>query len=187
MTAEGGRPRGTRVRIWDLPVRISHWAIALLFAVQWWTGETGRLGWHRLAGYAVIGLVVFRLLWGLLGSSTARFASFVRGPRAVFAYLAKLRVRGDGRFRIGHNPLGGWSVVLMLALLAVQAGLGLYAIDTDGLESGPLAARVSFETARTLVQHFAGGGGAARDGGRVLPGRAAREPGRADADRRPHR
>ena len=153
--AGSAAPRGARVRIWDLPVRLTHWGVAALFALQWWTGETGRLQWHRWAGYTMIGLLVFRLLWGVLGSSTARFASFVRGPRAVFAYVRKLAGHGDGRFRIGHNPLGGWSVVLMLALLVVEAGLGLFAVDADGVESGPLASHVSFETGRVLAHRHA--------------------------------
>ncbi len=144
-------PREGRVRIWDLPVRVTHWAVALLFAFQWWSGKAGHLLWHRWAGYTMAGFIVFRLLWGVLGSSTARFSSFVRGPVAVVAYVRGLRERGGGRFRVGHNPLGGWSVLVMLGLLVVQVGLGLFAVDTDGLESGPMADRVSFHTGRILA------------------------------------
>ena len=155
VVAGGDRAAAGRVRVWDLPVRITHGAISVLFAVQWWTGETGRLQWHRWSGYAMVASIVFRLLWGVFGSSTARFASFVRGPAAVAAYARKLIARGDGRFRVGHNPIGGWSVLLMIGLLVVQTGLGLFAVDTDGLESGPLADRVSFETGRILAHRHA--------------------------------
>ncbi len=149
MTAVGGG--GARVRIWDLPVRLTHWAVAVLFAFQWWSGKAGQLQWHRYAGYTMAGFIVFRLLWGVLGSSTARFAGFVRGPGAVLAYVRTLRGRGDGRFHVGHNPLGGWSILVMLVLLVVQVGLGLFSVDTDGLESGPMADRISFSAGRTLA------------------------------------
>ena len=153
MSAAAGE--SARVRIWDLPVRVTHGLIAVVFAVQWWTGTAGKLEWHRWSGYTMIALLVFRVLWGVFGSSTARFAGFVRGPVAVLAYARKLLSRGDGRFRVGHNPIGGWSVVLMLVLLIVQVGLGMFSVDTDGLESGPLADRVSFETGRVLAHRHA--------------------------------
>jgi cytochrome b len=133
------------VRIWDLPVRLFHWAIVLLVPALWATQEWDMLDTHILLGEIMLGLVLWRLLWGVLGSSTARFASFVRGPGAVLRYL-----RGGGK-GFGHNPLGGWSVVAMLLLLAVQVGLGLFATDEDALYEGPLAHRVSYETARTIA------------------------------------
>lgn len=155
MTSTEAAAPAPRVRIWDLPVRLTHGLIVALFLFQWWTGETGRLGWHFLAGDTIVGLLAFRLLWGVLGSSTARFSGFVRGPVAVVRYGRKLFARGGGGFRIGHNPLGGWSVVLMLGLLVVQTGLGLFAIDTDGDEGGPLSSRISFDAARTLAHRHA--------------------------------
>ena len=133
------------VRIWDLPVRLFHWAIVLLVPALWATHEWDMLDTHILLGEIMLGLVLWRLLWGVLGSSTARFASFVRGPGAVLNYL-----RSGGK-AFGHNPLGGWSVVAMLLLLAVQVGLGLFAADEDALYEGPLAYRVSYETARTFA------------------------------------
>ena len=105
------------------------------------------MDWHRTSGYLVIGLLLFRLTWGVVGSSTARFAGFVRGPRTAFAYA-----RGQGERVLGHNPMGGWSVVALLALLVGQVGLGLFAVDTDGLESGPLSHWVSFDTGRTAAE-----------------------------------
>ncbi len=136
---------GPSVRIWDLPVRLFHWAIVLLIPALWWTAENDRLDIHILLGEIMLGLILFRLLWGLLGSSTARFSNFVKGPGAVIRYL-----RGGPR-RFGHNPPGGWSVVAMLVALATQVGLGLFAIEEDALYEGPLSHLVSYETARTLA------------------------------------
>ena len=136
------------VAIWDWPVRLVHWAIATLFAVQWWAAETGHFDWHVRFGIVFLGLIVFRLLWGVFGSSTARFVHFVRGPLAVGCYAARLLRREPSEVVIGHNALGGWSVIAMLALLLLQVALGLFAVDTDGLNSGPLAAKVSFEQGR---------------------------------------
>jgi cytochrome b len=135
-----------RVRVWDLPVRLFHWAIVLLVPAMWATHELERMDLHILLGQVMLGLVLFRIIWGLIGSSTARFAGFVRGPRAVWRYL-----RGRGRPAFGHNPLGGWSVVAMLLLLLTQIGLGLFAIDEDALYEGPLSHLVSYETARILA------------------------------------
>jgi len=139
-------PSRTRVRVWDVPTRLAHWLIALGVGACWWTGDTGRLEWHRWSGYLLLGLVVFRLYWGLFGSATARFRAFVRGPRTVVDYL-----RGRWAPRPGHNPLGALSVLALLALLAVQVGLGLFAVDVDGIESGPLSAWVSFDTGRAAA------------------------------------
>lgn len=136
-----------RVRVWDAPVRIVHWLIALAIPGLWWTAEHDQLDWHRRLGYAVLGLVVFRLIWGLVGASTARFSTFVRGPRAVATYAGQL-VRGKTTPAIGHNPMGGWSVVALIGLVAVETGLGLFAVDVDGLESGPLSRFVSFDAGR---------------------------------------
>ena len=136
-----------RVRVWDLPVRLFHWAVVLLVPALWATHEWEMMDTHILLGEIMLGLVLWRLLWGVLGSSTARFASFVRGPGAVLRYLG-----GKGGRSFGHNPLGGWSVVAMLLLLAVQVGLGLFASDEDGIVYGPLSHLVSYDTARTLAE-----------------------------------
>lgn len=137
----GGRER---VAVWDAPVRFVHWAVVVLFAVMWWTGKTGRMETHKLAGYALLGLIVFRIAWGFAGSSTARFSSFVRGPVAVARYAVRLAMGRVQTFVVGHNPMGGWSVVALLTLLLLSLGTGLFAEDTDGLESGPLASRASY-------------------------------------------
>lgn len=135
-----------RARVWDLPTRLCHWGIALLIPLLWWSAEEGRLDIHIPAGLTMLGLVLFRLLWGLAGGSTARFAGFVRGPRAILAYL-----KGEVPGSPGHNPLGAVSVVVMLAALVVQVGLGLFASDEDGLSPGPLAHFVSYDTSERIT------------------------------------
>jgi cytochrome b len=136
----------SEVRVWDWPTRAFHWAIVLIVPAMWATHKLERMDVHILLGQVMLGLVLFRLIWGLIGSSTARFTGFMRGPRAVIDY-----VRGRAGAAFGHNPLGGWSVVLMLLLLAVQVGLGLFATDEDGLVSGPLSHLVSYDSARILA------------------------------------
>lgn len=132
-------------RLWDAPTRLVHWAMVASVAGLWWTAENGPLDLHKRFGFVLLGLLVFRLLWGVFGSSTARFASFVRGPVTVVRYAAGM-FRKDQTPVLGHNPLGALSVVAMLAVLLAQVGLGLFATDTDGLESGPLAIFISYET-----------------------------------------
>jgi len=129
--------------VWDLPVRLFHWLLVVLVAVSWVSVTIGgnAMQIHLLSGYAVLTLVLFRILWGFLGSHHARFASFVRGPAVAIAYLRALR-RDDAGRHLGHNPAGGWSVILMLAVLLVQAGTGLFANDDIATE-GPLAKLVS--------------------------------------------
>ena len=129
--------------IWDWPVRFVHWAIVLLLVALLVTGKAGGdwLVWHMRAGETLLALVLFRILWGVTGSRHARFASFVRGPRAVAAYARSL-LRPPHAMFAGHNPLGGWMVVLLLVALLVQAGLGLFTND-DIMNEGPLARHVS--------------------------------------------
>ncbi|MGE0179219.1 MAG: cytochrome b/b6 domain-containing protein, partial [Sphingomonas sp.] len=103
--AEEGGP-ADRVPVWDLPTRVFHAALIVLFPILWWSGKNERVDIHIVAGLTMLGLLVFRLIWGFVGGSTARFTGFVRGPGAVLAYLR--RRTGPAH---GHNPLGGWSVV----------------------------------------------------------------------------
>ena len=135
-----------KVRIWDLPTRLFHWAIVLLIPALWWTHEIERLDLHILLGQIMLGLILFRLIWGVIGSSTARFAGFLRGPGTVLLY-----VRGRAAAWFGHNPLGGWSALAMLLLLAVETGLGLFVSDEDGLNCGPLSHLIDYDSARILA------------------------------------
>jgi cytochrome b len=137
-----------KVRIWDAPTRLFHWTLVSLIAFSWWSAEEEHFDWHIWSGLAVISLLIFRLLWGFFGSSTARFANFVRGPRTILAYLKDMR----GWRPIGHSPLGALSVLAMLGALAVQAGLGLFSVDKDGLYEGPLAFLVSLELSEELSE-----------------------------------
>lgn len=133
---------GRAFALWDWPVRLVHLGFIALVPLQWWTWKQGLMDWHVRFGLLLLGLVLFRIVWGFIGSETARFRQFVRGPAAIRAYLA------DGRWPgIGHNPLGGLSVVAILLVLLAQALLGLFATDTDGLVYGPLSHLVSYEAA----------------------------------------
>jgi cytochrome b len=136
------------VRIWDWPLRLTHWLFVFCIAVSWWSAEQHAMDWHRYSGYALLGLLIFRIYWGFAGSSSARFSQFIRGPGKLIAYFRE--PRGAPR-DAGHNPLGGWSVAAMLILMLSQVVIGLFVSDVDGLESGPLSHLVSFETSRTLA------------------------------------
>lgn len=136
-------PAAAPLRVWDLPLRIVHWAmVALLVAlVATATLGGGAMDWHMRSGEAMLTLVLFRILWGFLGSHHARFSTFVRGPAAVIAYARSLLRPRHAHFA-GHNPLGGWMVVLLLGALLVQASAGLFANDDIATE-GPLARFIS--------------------------------------------
>ena len=136
--------------LWDLPVRLIHWALVLLIATQWWTAENNMMGLHRQSGMVLVGFLVFRLYWGLAGTPTARFTHFLKGPGRIIGYLKTLR--RPYRPTFGHNPIGGLSVVAMLGALSVQVGTGLFAVDVDGIESGPLSHHVSFDQGRQLAE-----------------------------------
>ncbi|WP_309089824.1 cytochrome b/b6 domain-containing protein [Phenylobacterium sp.] len=141
---------GVQARLWDAPVRIVHWLLVVLIAFSWWSSED-HLNWHRWSGYTILGLLVFRILWGFMGGGAARFASFVKGPKAVLAYARSLPERAASNVP-GHNPLGGWSVLALLAVLAVQVTTGLFAVDIDAFEAGPLSDRVSYDVGRAFAE-----------------------------------
>jgi cytochrome b len=136
----------TRIKVWDWPTRLVHWLLVVLLAFSWWSAENHEMEYHRYSGYAVLAVILFRVYWGFVGGPTARFTQFVKGPKAIIAYL-----RGNEKV-IGHNPLGSLSVIALLALVATQVALGLFAVDIDGLESGPLSHLVSFETGRLCAE-----------------------------------
>lgn len=112
--------------IWDLPTRLFHWFLAFCFAGAWISHEMGVEGFqiHTFFGYTIMTLVLWRVAWGVLGTRYARFSSFVRGPGAVLRYLGASKL-GYKAPEAGHNPAGGWAILAMLALLAIQAGSGL--------------------------------------------------------------
>ena len=131
------------IRVWDLPVRLFHWLLVLLIIVMFVTGKLGGnwLEWHKRAGFFVLGLVIFRIIWGFVGSHHARFVNFLRGPQTVIAYLKSATHKNSAQ-HVGHNPLGALSIVTMLGVLLLQAVMGLFANDDLMLE-GPFAHLVS--------------------------------------------
>lgn len=137
----------TIVKVWDLPIRLFHWTLVALIVVLAASGQFGKLELHMAVGPAVLVLLLFRLGWGVVGSPTARFSQFVRGPAAVRDYLTAAR---HGHVRsVGHNPLGAYSVLALLALLLVQAASGLFASD-DIVTDGPLTHLVASKTVALL-------------------------------------
>ena len=135
----------TRILVWDVPVRLFHWTLAVLLAVSYFTARAGGdwMNLHFWSGYAILTLLFFRIAWGFLGSTTARFSSFLKGPSAALAHLGHLLGRGRPR-DAGHNPLGGAMVVVMILAVLAQAATGLFAADTDmGMVNGPLALKVA--------------------------------------------
>lgn len=148
--SEDGTGLGTgKVRVWDLPTRLFHWTLVAGMVAMWATAELDMQDQHAQLGIAMLTLVVFRILWGIVGGRYARFASFVRGPGAVLGYLADLRAHRPTPHP-GHNPLGGWSVVALIAAVAVQGSLGLFGTD-DIVFEGPLYHLVSDGTAQRLT------------------------------------
>jgi len=143
---------GARVRVWDLPTRLFHWTLAALVVFSVATAKIGgnAMQWHFWSGYAVLTLVVFRLLWGTAGDRHSRFTAFVRGPKAIIAFL---RGRDDGG--AGHTPIGALSVLALLATFFIQGATGLFANDAIFTE-GPLAKLVSGATSDrlTAVHHW---------------------------------
>jgi len=124
------------VKVWDIWVRVFHWSLVALFVVAYFTAEEENIV-HIYSGYAVLGLVIFRVLWGIVGSKYARFSDFLYPPKQVIQYIRGM-VAGKPEHYLGHNPLGGWMIVALLASLIVVTvtGLKVYAIEE---ERGPLA------------------------------------------------
>jgi cytochrome b len=134
-----GRP-AREVRAWDLPTRIFKWSLVLLVLTAWLTNQRGDAGitWHIWNGYAILVLLVFRLLWGVFGSSTARFVNWVTWPWTALRYGFDL-LRGRGRPYLSHNPLGGWMIILLLIVVGSQGVAGLFTADHNGMYGGPFA------------------------------------------------
>ncbi len=131
------------VPVWDIAVRVFHWTLVLLLGFSWLSAEMDWMDWHFYSGYAVLTLILFRILWGFAGSTHALFSDFLYGPSAIIAYLRTLPSRTAAKFA-GHNPLGGISVLLILICVLLQTGTGLFAND-DILYEGPLYRHVSKE------------------------------------------
>jgi cytochrome b len=133
---------------WDLPTRLFHWTLVTLIALAWVSRKYGdaNLVWHTWNGYAILVLVVWRVLWGFVGSSTARFVNFFHWPWTAARYGLDFVARRP-RHYLGHNPLGGSVVFLMLGLVGLQGLLGLFSYDDHTSNAGgPLAGRVADAT-----------------------------------------
>jgi cytochrome b len=148
-------PARATVRAWDLPTRLFHWSLVLLIFWAWLSREIAAsigddtLLWHRWNGYAILVLLVFRVLWGFAGSSTSRFTAFIHWPWRALGYLRDLLMGKERRY-LGHNPLGTWMIIALLLAVAAQAILGMYLMDDDGFLAGPLKRTISDELATTM-------------------------------------
>lgn len=132
------------IKVWDIAVRTFHWALVGFFAIAYVTGEIETETLHAWAGYAIIGLLVFRIVWGLIGTRHARFADFIYRPAEITAYLKSL-FSGHPKRYLGHNPAGGAMVILLLLGLVAVSWTGLKAYEAEG--KGPLAAAPSITLA----------------------------------------
>ena len=152
-------PKGSSVvRVWDLPTRLFHWLLAVAVVAQVTTGTIGgaALTWHLRIGYCVFALLVFRIVWGLVGGHWSRFVTFIYGPASVLRYVRGQPRSGD-HFHVGHNPLGSASVFAMLVMLAVQVATGLVA-DDEIATTGPLNRYVSSAFALSMTAWHKGPG-----------------------------
>ena len=141
----------TRVRVWDLPTRIFHWALAIGVIALGVTGTVGSFNamvWHFRLGYAVLTLLMFRIGWGLVGGRWSRFGAFIYSPRTVIDYF---KGKGEPAHAAGHSPIGAWSVFAMLALLLAQVASGL--VSDDKGSTGPLSRFVS-NSAVSLASNY---------------------------------
>ena len=136
------------VRVWDAPVRVFHWGIVVLLGLSWLSERRGWMQLHFISGYSVLTALLFRIAWGFVGSETARFTHFLASPIAGLRHLSRLH-RREADTEIGHNAAGGWMVLLLLLLLAVQIATGLCANDDIDVE-GPLAKYVGKDTSDWL-------------------------------------
>jgi cytochrome b len=142
------------MRVWDGPLRLFHWALVVVLAVSWASIELfNNLDLHMRAGQVLLTLLLFRLVWGIIGSETARFSHFLGSPFAAFSHLRHLH-RREPDTQIGHNAAGGWMVLVMLVVLLAQVASGLVAVNEDSFVYGPLSHLVASEWgAWALAQH----------------------------------
>ncbi|MFZ9905665.1 MAG: cytochrome b/b6 domain-containing protein [Steroidobacteraceae bacterium] len=140
-----------KVLVWDWPVRVMHWGLVLAVFGAWLTRELEGdwFAWHVRCGYAVIVIVIVRLVWGFVGTRHAKFVSFVRGPLAVLRDLRALRGRQEAA-PVGHTPAGAWMILALLGMLLAQAVTGLFSND-QVYQTGPLFGYVTGETSDRLT------------------------------------
>ena len=142
--------KNSKALIWDWPVRAFHWLLLVCFLGSWITAESG-IEWattHQWFGYTTLGLIVFRVCWGLIGPRFSRFSQFIRGPKAVWTSVLELGQRSPAN-HLGHSAIGGWATLVLLTLVTVQATSGLFVSD-DIFNAGPYNSAVTQEQANTL-------------------------------------
>ena len=155
-TARPGVRDSDFVRVWDAPTRIFHWLLVILVVLAWATYEYSEalrdpvLKWHRWTGLLILTLLVWRLLWGLLGSPSARFSNFIPAPNELASYASSVRQGREPKY-LGHNPLGALMIVALLVLLLTQATLGLFTVEHNDLTAGPLYLFLSEEGRKTAT------------------------------------
>jgi cytochrome b len=137
------------MRIWDLPTRLFHWILVLLLLISWGSAEWNNMRVHVISGLTILALLLFRLVWGFIGSDTSRFSRFLKSPVAAVQRLLELH-RREPDTETGHNAAGGWMVLVLLGVLLIQVGTGLCAND-DVLTEGPLARTVGKEDSDWLT------------------------------------
>jgi cytochrome b len=148
---------GRSVKAWDWPTRAFHWTLVFCIVSAWVSFRfADRIGdptliWHRWNGYALLILIVFRLIWGFVGSSTSRFAAFVTWPWTAARYAFDM-LRGSKRAFLGHNPLGAWMILALLAAVATQGLLGLFSLEHNELVAGPLKRLIAHETSEKVTK-----------------------------------
>jgi cytochrome b len=139
----------THIRVWDLPTRLFHWVIVLLVCAAWFSADQGYMRVHLICGLSLLSLLLFRIAWGVVGSTTARFRNFLHPPVRVVGYLKGL-AGGEKILHAGHNPAGGLMVIVLIGVLLAQVGTGLFA--NDGVKfRGPLALLVSEDISTRLA------------------------------------
>jgi len=138
-----------KILVWDAPTRLFHWLAAALVAAAYVTWRLNWMDWHAKAGYALLTLVIFRILWGIFGSETTRFTTFIASPRAAARYLAHTLHREPDRLA-GHNPAGGWMVLFLLLLQFGVTLTGVY-VNNDVADEGPFTELIPAPVANAIT------------------------------------
>lgn len=156
-SGKGKRPPESVIKVWDIPVRLVHWSLVIAFTIAWITAEDWDRA-HEYAGYAVGGLISFRILWGFVGTRYSRFSDFVYCPAAIFRYLGD-SLRHKAKRYLGHNPAGGAMVSALIIMLLITTGSGILAI-MDGFREAEWVEEIhegaSYLTLLMIIAHIVG-------------------------------
>ncbi|RLV61493.1 cytochrome B [Parashewanella curva] len=137
------------VKVWDVPTRLFHWSLVVLMGLLWWSGENGEMELHQIFAYSLVSILIFRVIWGIIGSDSARFSQFVVHPVKTLKYISQLKNKKAPEFA-GHNPVGGYMVIALVLIISFQFGTGLFTTD-DIFTEGPLYSLVSEDVASLLT------------------------------------